>query len=323
VLGVTPRVTPDGLVVMEIDVERSRLDTASVIIGGNVIQNIRNAQASTTISARSGQTVVFAGLIETDKGEQVRGIPFLSDLPWVGPLFSFTTESEIRSELLIVMTPRVVFGTDDEIDEIRKAESERMSWCLADVVDLYGDVGFSSRQTRMTECPEPMVIFPHENPAGIIYLHPELGTEFEMIPTPAAEPHSLHLPLTSPAEELPSALVRPPGPPVHRPTTPAPPPKSPVMPPYTPRVIDSSAGRNPRPASAPGPLIDAAPNVDGTAMPPYTMAPYRMAPYTMAPYTMAPWAAAPPAGGADPAADSAWPLPPVAPVSYSTEIDPR
>jgi type II secretory pathway component GspD/PulD (secretin) len=187
-LGVTPRVTPDGLVVMELDAEKSQLsDTTSNIpnpgIGGGTvaIQNIDSTQASTTVSARSGQTVVFAGLIQSNKTSRRKGIPWLSDIPLVGPLFRVTTESDTRRELLIVMTPHVVRG-DEDVDWIRQTESERMSWCLADVVDVYGDKSFGARPgcwcgADRGHCRclrRARVVYPDQNPSGL-----------ETIPSPA------------------------------------------------------------------------------------------------------------------------------------------
>ena len=172
-VDVTPRVTPDGSVVMQIDAAKSRIDLArSVNINGNDIPNIAQISASTTISTSSGQTVVFAGLITSDKQREVRGIPFVSRLPVIGPLLSYTQDSDIRTELLIIMTPRVIHGTDDEIDMIRYSESERMSWCLADVAELYGNVGLSARPGCWCEgechCYTPTpVIFPDVDPTGL------------------------------------------------------------------------------------------------------------------------------------------------------------
>jgi len=173
-LDVTPRVTPDGSVVMQVDVARSRIDDTRVVnINGNDIANIAEISASTTISANSGQTVVFAGLIQSNKALEVRGFPYVSRLPVVGPLLSYTQDSEVRTELLIILTPTVIHNNDEDQNAmIRYAESERMSWCLADVVDIYGDVGLSARpgwwcdgewQCRHRAAP---VIFPHVDPAG-------------------------------------------------------------------------------------------------------------------------------------------------------------
>ena len=266
-LGVTPRVTPDGTVVMEIDVERSRLDVTSVTINDNVIQNIRNAEASTTISARSGQTVVFAGLIETNTQTTRRGLPFLSDLPYVGSLFGYDTESERRSELLIVMTPRVIYGTDDEYDEIKRSESERMSWCLADVSELYGNVGFSARPTGGIPCSGPLVIYPHENPAGTIY-HPEPeASEFQ--PGPAGEsPHDAAAP--GPADSEPAPPPAPDVPSLRpAPGSTAPPASAP----YRPLIIDSSAGRTSPPAAGATANLPGMPEAEA-AMPPFSLAPW-------------------------------------------------
>ncbi len=167
-LGVTPRVTPDGLVIMEIDAEKSRLDQTFVTIGENNIQNINNVTASTTISARSGQTVVFAGLIETTQTTDVRGIPFLSGLPVVGHLFKFTKNSDDRRELLIVLTPHII-RADNDFDRIRMVESERMSWCLTDVMALYGNVEFAARQGPWCDCEtEVPMVYPDANPTGAV-----------------------------------------------------------------------------------------------------------------------------------------------------------
>lgn len=182
IVGVTPQITPEGLIVMEVDASKSELSTTEGVElptggpgGGTFTQfNINKAQATTTISARSGQTTMFAGLIQTTKGNIVRGIPFLSDVPVVGPLFQFTQESETRKELLIILTPHIIRDNED-LDRIRLAESERMSWCLADVVSLYGDVGLSARPGDWCGCQTDVpTIFPDANPTGIDLLPAEL-----------------------------------------------------------------------------------------------------------------------------------------------------
>ena len=207
ILGVTPRVTPDGLVVMEIDAQKSKLNPVEgVEIPSSVPDvpsvkalNIDITKATTVISARSGQTVVFAGLIETEKDRTTRGIPYLSELPLLGPLFRFTSNADTRKELLIVMTPHVV-RDDDEVDAIRIAESERMSWCLADVAEIYGNVGFSGRPGEWCDsvrpggrCQSMPLVFPDENPSGL-----------EPVPTPASagmpEPAPLSAPVTDPPQ---------------------------------------------------------------------------------------------------------------------------
>jgi type II secretory pathway component GspD/PulD (secretin) len=199
-LLVTPQVNPDGTVKMDIEATKSRIDEArSVTIDGNEIPNIVTVNAVATISAASGQTVVFAGLIQTNKQQELRGIPYVSRLPVVGPLLSYTEDRDVRSELLIIMTPHVVHDNDeDQIATINYTESERMSWCLADVVDLYGDVGLSARPGWWCEGEwrcfhRAPVIFPAENPTGLeptpVPMPVEDQDEVELPPVPV-EPTS-------------------------------------------------------------------------------------------------------------------------------------
>jgi hypothetical protein len=163
---------------MDIDATKSRLDdTRSVTINGNQIPNIATVNAATTISAQSGQTVAFAGLIQTDSQQLVRGIPLISDLPVVGPLLSYTQDKETRTELLVIMTPHVI-RNQEELDAFRYTESERMSWCLADVMEVYGGINVTSRPGAWCPCggcgdcnicranTSTPVIFPDTNPSG-------------------------------------------------------------------------------------------------------------------------------------------------------------
>ena len=221
ILGVTPRVTPEGFVVMEIDVERSRLSTEGVELptgapdGGTFTQrNIDTINASTTVSARNGQTVVLAGLIETTKAENRKGIPWLSDLPVVGPMFAFRTKTERRSELIIILTPRVIYSNDEqEIDWIKYAETERMSWCLADVAQMFNITGMSARPGSWCECPDMcvcpnmMTIYPDLHPTGTptpMQHFPESMESMEFQPTPSLAP-----PVDTGAQRTPTSMVAP------------------------------------------------------------------------------------------------------------------
>ena len=149
-LGVTPRISPDGLVVMEIDAVKSALADAGVVVSvdqfGNAIEQpiVNTTQASTTVSARSGQTIILGGLITKDSTIRTRRVPYLADVPVLGSLFRFDSERVARTELLFIMTPYVV-KKEEDTDWINQVESQRMSWCLADVANIYGDRGFASK----------------------------------------------------------------------------------------------------------------------------------------------------------------------------------
>ena len=119
ILEVTPRVSPDGLIVLTVTAEKSSVgpEAAGTAVGvaadGSIIraQQVLMTEAQTTLSARSGQTVVLSGLITEEKVHSERGAPIISDLPLIGPLFKFESDTSSRSELLIIMTPTLI--TDD------------------------------------------------------------------------------------------------------------------------------------------------------------------------------------------------------------------
>jgi type II secretory pathway component GspD/PulD (secretin) len=149
-LQINPRVSPDGLIVMDVGVENSSVGDPDLGIpvgfatNGTPIRSpiISRTTAQTVVSAYSGQTVVFAGLISKNRKTSRSQIPFLGSLPLIGAAFRFDIESEQRKELLVVLTPRIV-QTDEDYENLKQIESSRMSWCLADVVNIHGDVGLS------------------------------------------------------------------------------------------------------------------------------------------------------------------------------------
>ena len=149
ILEITPRVSPDGMITMFLNVVKSSLGAESegVVVavdgaGAPITQvPINSTEAQTTIISRSGQTIVFSGLIQETKEHVERGAPILSDLPVIGPLFKFESDTASRSELLIIMTPYLI-DTDGAIEAQNADEMEKMHWCLCDVADIYGDTDF-------------------------------------------------------------------------------------------------------------------------------------------------------------------------------------
>lgn len=150
ILEMTPRVSPDGMIVMFVNATKSALATGSpgvpvaVDAAGNPVfqQPINSTSAQTTVMARSGQTVVFSGLIQETKSHIETGIPILADLPLVGPLFKFESDNAQRSELMIIMTPYLIDG-DEEIEIQNQDEMDRMHWCLCDVAEVYGKTDYN------------------------------------------------------------------------------------------------------------------------------------------------------------------------------------
>ena len=174
ILGVTPRISPEGNVVMEIDAEKSQLGPeqegipVAVSIDGTVIRSPRidTTTAQATVSAADGETIVLGGLITKSTQQFHRQVPWLGDIPVLGHLFRYDSNQTRRTELLIILTPHVIRTTEDN-EWSRQTEMARMSWCAADVFDLQGDIGFHAESPiELLNHSQPEVIFPDLNPSG-------------------------------------------------------------------------------------------------------------------------------------------------------------
>ena len=173
ILGVTPRISPDGTVVMEIDAEKSTLGPEeqgipiAATIDGTIIRapSIETTRAQTTVSAASGETIVLGGLITKSTAVISRSVPYLSDIPVLGDIFRYDGVVKRRTELMIILTPQVIYSATDN-ERIKQIEMARMSWCTADVYDLHGDVDYHFPED-VTNFDEPTeVIYPDVQPRG-------------------------------------------------------------------------------------------------------------------------------------------------------------
>ncbi|MGD9646247.1 MAG: secretin N-terminal domain-containing protein, partial [Pirellulales bacterium] len=175
ILGVTPRISPDGTVVMELDAERSALGPISEGIpiavsptGIPVLSpRIDTTLAQTTISAADGQTVVLGGLITKTVTKRSRRVPYLSDIPLVGMLFRYDFDQVLRSELLIILTPHVIRNEADA-NAVKQAEAARISWCLADVERIQGPTGIYLRGESEVDGDGTVVVYPDQDLRGTI-----------------------------------------------------------------------------------------------------------------------------------------------------------
>ncbi len=113
-LAVTPRISDMGFVSMDVLPEISSLTTSSVQISENVNARIvNNRSAETRVTVQDGQTIVIGGLISTRDEDREDKVPLLGDVPLVGNLFRTTSITKERTELLIVLTPRIINSPDD------------------------------------------------------------------------------------------------------------------------------------------------------------------------------------------------------------------
>jgi general secretion pathway protein D len=121
ILEVTPRVNADGLVAMEVVQEVSdAVETRTSDIESPTIQQRR---INSTVAVRSGQTIVLGGLIRERQENGRTGIPLLMDIPVLGNVFRTTSRAGVRTELLVLITPRVVrdsFEAQMVTDELRQ-----------------------------------------------------------------------------------------------------------------------------------------------------------------------------------------------------------
>ena len=105
-LTVTPQITPDKAIIMDIKVTKNEV-TGEVVQGQPVLAK---REVSTQVLVRSGETVVLGGVYEQITSESVDKIPFLGDIPGIGRLFRRNASSNTKSELLIFITPQIVDG---------------------------------------------------------------------------------------------------------------------------------------------------------------------------------------------------------------------
>jgi type IV pilus assembly protein PilQ len=114
-LKVTPQISSDGFVLLDIDAESSELTDASVRPTGAgsafpLIPDELRRTASSNILIREGETFVLGGILQDNLSQQERGVPFLRDTPGIGWLFRGRRNSRVKDELLVFITPKLAPG---------------------------------------------------------------------------------------------------------------------------------------------------------------------------------------------------------------------
>ena len=104
-LKVTPHVTNNRQVLLRLEAERSNVKFLSTLDAGFTVQK---QNAKNQLLVNDGETAVIGGLTVTEVSKIRSGLPFLSQLPVIGKLFGFTTNSENRKDLIILVTPRIL-----------------------------------------------------------------------------------------------------------------------------------------------------------------------------------------------------------------------
>jgi type IV pilus assembly protein PilQ len=114
-LEVTPQITPDDRVIMDLDVHKDNVGELVSFGAGLSAPSIDTREVQSQLLVDNGQTVVLGGIYETTKSTQVTRVPFFSDIPFLGALFRSSVEIDERTELLIFVTPKILQGASLDI----------------------------------------------------------------------------------------------------------------------------------------------------------------------------------------------------------------
>ena len=107
-LKVTPQITPDDRVIMDLEVKKDTVGQNVPSATGGFIPSIDTREINTQVLVDNGQTVVLGGIYETERGKSVTKVPLLGDIPGLGILFRQTLTTNNKAELLIFVTPKII-----------------------------------------------------------------------------------------------------------------------------------------------------------------------------------------------------------------------
>ncbi len=133
-LDVTPFITPDGLVVMDIDQNIEDISGYQEFAGVGKQPLTTHRSASATIAVRDRETIILGGYIRTSKTKNSSGIPFLKDIPGLGVLFRNKSSSQARSEMMVLIRPTIL-----PTPTAASTEAERQRQRIPGIRDLERD----------------------------------------------------------------------------------------------------------------------------------------------------------------------------------------
>ena len=127
-LTVTPRISPDGSVRMEVAPVISQLSSSDVQLAKDLRSPVINQRkATTTVSVQDGQSVIIGGLISTSDDRRRSKVPFLGNIPYLGALFRSSRSISDRKELLIILTPQLLLEKTGNASIDGLSDGQRMT----------------------------------------------------------------------------------------------------------------------------------------------------------------------------------------------------
>jgi general secretion pathway protein D len=117
-LKLTPQISDDGYVNLQIEQQLSSVEEGSAGVAGNPTFTDQSITTSVVVSDES--TITLGGLIQEEESDQQNGIPGLVKIPGVGRLFSYTDQRSTRRELFVILRPQIIRGEERD-DSVQRA----------------------------------------------------------------------------------------------------------------------------------------------------------------------------------------------------------
>jgi len=210
IVEMTPRVTYDGEIVLDVVVESSTLGQ-SIEVGGQLAPTFGSRKVTTRLRLREGESNLLAGLLREDERKSLRGFPGILRLPGIKQLFSSNDEQIQQTDIVMMLTPHIVRThqlTQDDLNPI--------------FVGTNANFGLAGPPPLIAPVPETAPAAPPAEPAALPE-RPEIppGAPVTPVPTvpPAAPPPAPPPPAAPPVE--PPPVAAPEAPPVEPATPPA------------------------------------------------------------------------------------------------------
>ena len=165
-IKVTPRINPDGTVVLDFEETFQQLGAKKKIPGSSYNEKGQlsdgecdspmTRKIAGNISVSDGQTVVIGGLVSQTVSETEGGIPLLKDIPFIGRyLFGYTTYSDTRNELLVFLTPHVFKSSEEAQAEAKRRKDYldangvwNKGWSKSELADITNEEEMLRRENQ-------------------------------------------------------------------------------------------------------------------------------------------------------------------------------